>query len=402
MNDSLASPAFPKILNVLVIGANGYLGASICRAFLRTCSPPTQSPSCFRVYGLVRRESAAHHLAMSEINPIVGSLSDRDVVHSAVLSHSRVWDIIVTCTEPSRDTEAEHWDELLGLIQGLSKESASRGVRPFVLWSSGCKDYGMTGLHGDRNLTPHTEESPLQPHPIIRGRMNAALRVLEVAGAQGSGFDATVVRATPVFGYSGSYYGAAFDYAAAFSGAYQGNKHGLKDQTLDFKADAGTIMHGLHVDDCGEAYAVLAITALWGGPGLDGLEGGRQSVAGKVFNISGRRYETLSEVGAALAQEYGFGHGARFGVSQKELPEAVSGHNCDLVFGWSQWVSSERIRELTDWCDKRPLFSENTRIYRVAYEAAAEAGLDDVEKVRRRMAGNWEDDRKTVGYYRTT
>ncbi|KAK0705721.1 hypothetical protein B0T21DRAFT_377445 [Apiosordaria backusii] len=389
MNHPSASPASPKALNVLVIGANGYLGTAICNAFLRTGSPTSHPPAFFRVYGLVRRESAARRLAINEVIPIVGSLSDKDVLLRAVLSHSHVWDVIVTCTEPSRNTEAEHWDDLLGLIQVLSKESASRGVRPLVLWSSGCKDYGMTGLHGDKNLTPHAEESPLQLHPIIRGRMDAALRVLEVAGAEGSDFDAAVVRATPVFGYSGSYYGAAFDYAAAFSSAHQEKGGRLEERTLDFTADEGTIMHGLHIDDCGEGYVALATTALWGGPGVGGLNDGRRAVAGEVFNISGRRYETLREVGTALALEYGFGNGARFGVTREELPAAASGQNCDLVFAWSQWVSSEKIRNLTGWGDKRPLFSENTQVYRLAYEAAAESGMDDVAKIRRRMAGKW-------------
>ncbi|KAK4675000.1 hypothetical protein QC764_502110 [Podospora pseudoanserina] len=383
MTNPSAAPVSTKFLNVLVIGANGYLGTAICSAFLRTNAPPTS----FRVHGLIRRESAAHQLAMNEVIPIIGSLSEPDMVRTAVLSHSPVWDIIVTCTEPSRATEAAHWSDLLAFIQDLASESAFHGVRPFVLWSSGCKDYGTTGLHGEKSLTPHSEDSPLQSHPIIRGRMDAALRVLEVAGAEGSDFTAAVVRATPVFGYSGSYYGAAFDYAAAFAGAF--GKDDIRSRTLDFTSDEGTIMHGVHVDDCGEGYVALATAAL---PDDDR----RRRIAGKVFNISGRRYETLREVGAALAQEYGFGHGARFGLAQDELPEAVSGHNCGLVFGWSQWVSSERIRNLTHWCDKRSLFSENIGVYRLAYEAAVEAGLDDVEKVRRRMAGNWGDDHKAT------
>lgn len=370
-----ASASSPQPLSVLVIGANGYLGSAICSAFLRASTPSR----FFRVYGLVRREATARALALAEVMPIVGSLSERDALRATVQSRSKAWDVIVTCTEPSRADEAKHWDDLVALIQELASASASRGVKPLVLASSGCKDYGMTGVDGDRDLAPHTESTPLQTHPIIRGRMDAALRALDVAAGTGV-FDAAVVRATPVFGYSGSYYGAAFEYAAAFASAGGGNR------TLDFTTDKATIMHGLHIDDCGDGYVALATTFLWGG------EEGKRAIAGEVFNISGRRYETLEEVGTALAREYGFDGGARFGVAAAELPSSVSGHNCDLVFGWSQWVSSDKIRRATGWSDKRPLFSENIDVYRIAFEAAAQAGADDVEKARRRMAGNWGDD----------
>ncbi|KAK4466336.1 hypothetical protein QBC42DRAFT_216738 [Cladorrhinum samala] len=373
-----AAPAVasPQPLSVLVIGANGYFGSAICSAFLRASTPS----HFFRVYGLVRREATARCLALAEVMPIVGSLSERDALAAKVQSRSKTWDVIVTCTEPSRADEAQHWDDLVALIQELAKASASLGVKPLVLASSGCKDYGMTGLDGAKDLAPHTESSPLQTHPLITGRMGAALRALAVAASTGN-FDAAVVRATPVFGYSGSYYGAAFEYAAAFASA-----PGAEKRTLDFTTDRGTIMHGLHIDDCGEGYVALATTYLWGG------EEGRRAVAGEVFNLSGRRYETLEEVGAALAREYGFGSGARFGVAAAELPPSVSDRNCDLVFGWSQWVSSDKIRRVTGWTDKRPLFADNIGTYRVAFEAAAQAGADDVEKARRRMAGNWGDD----------
>ncbi|KAL2192458.1 hypothetical protein P885DRAFT_82214 [Corynascus similis CBS 632.67] len=370
-------------LTVLVIGANGYLGSAICNAFLRTAAPDGQR--YFRVYGLVRRDSAARHLAMSEVLPIVGQLSEREGLRQIITSHSPKWDVIITCTEPSRTDEAQHWDDLLALVQGLARESTARGVRPLVLWSSGCKDYGMTGLDGDQDLAPHTETSPLQEHPIIRGRMGAALRAIEIAGAEGgvAGFDVAIVRATPVFGYSGSYYGAGFEYVAAYAAAMKGEKDAA-NRVLKFTANAGTIIHGLHIDDCAEGYVALASTAL-------GTEDGRRAVAGQVFNLSGRKYETLREVGTALAREYGFDGGVGFGVAVEDLPTAVSGRNCDLTFGWSQWVSSDKIRKVTGWGDWRPLFAENTHIYRLAFEAAAEAKVDDVDKVRRRMAGNWAD-----------
>ncbi|KAK3303149.1 uncharacterized protein B0T15DRAFT_486647 [Chaetomium strumarium] len=383
-------PTRPR--TVLVVGANGYLGSAICNAFLRApCHPQS-----FRVYGLVRRTSAARALAAAEVIPIVGSLSgDRDTLPAAILSrHSRTWDAIVTCTEPARSADdpastARHWDDVLHLVRTLASASAAEGVRPLVLWSSGCKDYGMTGLHGSTTgdlLAPHTEDSPIgDVHPLIRGRAEAALRALEEAGKPGGAdFDVAVVRATPVFGYSGSYYGAGLDYAAAFRAAVGD----AKDPVLKFTAHGGTVIHGVHVDDCAEGYVALATTALFGSS--EGHD--RAAVAGQAFNISGRRYETLEEVGRALAEEYGFAGGAEFGVAPDELPEAVTGRSVDLLFGWSQWVASDKIRRVAGWADWRPLFSENLHVYRLAYDAAVEAGSDGVGKVRKRMGGNWSEE----------
>jgi len=373
----------PRPLTVLVVGAGGYLGFGVCNAFLRATGKPPESPQ-FRVYGLVRRASAARALAAAEIIPVVGSLDDRGAVCDTLLRHSNVWDVIVTCTEPSHTDPAElvkHWDDVLALVQGLASSSNSaHGVRPFVLWSSGCKDYGMTALHGEQQLVPHTEDSPLVLHPIIRSRIQGALRALEVSVADdgAAGFDVAIVRATPIFGYSASYYAAILEYASATAAASQGDATRL----LRLPAKANTIIHGLHLDDCADGYVALAMTALFGG---EDRERGRPAVLGQAFNISGRRYETLQEIGAALAAEYGFDGGVEFGVAPDQLPHAVSHAAVSIAFAWSQWVGSDKIRRVTGWTDRRPLFAENLHVYRLAYEAAAEALSDDVDRVRKRL-----------------
>lgn len=391
----------PRPLTVLVVGANGYLGSAVCRAFLRAAGSPA---FFFRVYGLVRRESTASSLAADEVVPIVGSISDPESLTRTVLAHSPTWDVIVICTEPSKldpVSEGQHWRDLLTLVQGLAKSSvsATQGgpVRPMVLWSSGCKDYGTTKLHGDPELQPHTETSPLVPHPLVRERMEGALRMLEVAESDDgrAGFDAAVVRATPLFGYSGSYYAAGFDYVEEHVAAMREGD----EKVLKLPAPEGTILHGVHVDDCGDAYVALAQTAIFGngpGPGLSGpsngtAKTGRAAIAGQAFNISGRRYETLKEFASALAREYGFTDGVRFDVPAEELPGALGSRNTGLVFGYSQWVGSDKIRAVTGWGDRRPLFHENVGVFRLAYNAAKEGGSDNIAKTMRRLAGNWAD-----------
>ncbi|ERF73407.1 hypothetical protein EPUS_08550 [Endocarpon pusillum Z07020] len=395
------SASSPEPVRVLVIGANGYLGSAISRAFLRAAMLRS---FYFQVYGLVRRASTARALAIEEVIPIVGSISDTRSVSQAILSHSRTWDVIVNCTEPSKSNpvaEAQHWDEVLVLVQGLAEASASapRGkpVYPLVLWSSGCKDYGTTKLHGDPRLKEHSETSPLNPHKVVRCRMEGALRALAVAGKNEGrvAFDVAVVRATPVFGYSGSYYGVGFEYAAAFAAALASEKNkGATAKVLKFTADADTILHGIHVDDCADGYVALARMALFEDNDVGDVSGnctqkrGRAAIAGQVFNISGRRYVTLQEVGAALAAEYGFTGDTQFGVSADNIPETIDVQGLDLVFGYSQWVNSEKIRALTGWSDKRPLISENMHAYRLAYEAARDLGCENIERIRERMMGD--------------
>lgn len=397
----MATHAAPpsQALTVLVVGANGYLGSAVCRAFLRSGGPP---PFFFRVFGLVRRECTALDLAADEIVPIVGSISDPVVLSRKVLSHSATWDVIVICTEPSKldpTSEDQHWRDILSLVESLAESSASasqqRPVRPMVLWSSGCKDYGTTALHGDLDLQPHTEESPLIPHPLVRGRMYGAMRALATSqnGGGPASFDVAVVRATPVFGYSGSYHGATFDYMDA----YVASMSDKDDKVLKIPSHEGTIMHGIHVDDCGDAYVALAKTAILGGRSpwttshSNGCATDRSAIAGQQFNISSRRYEALREVGAALATEYGLTQGAMFSVPPRDLPGALSSQDTALVFGYSQWVSSEKIRTVTGWSDSRPLFHENIGAFRRAYNAAKAKGSENIVKTRQRIGGYWGD-----------
>ncbi|KAF6809461.1 NAD dependent epimerase [Colletotrichum sojae] len=297
MGDSIET-ADPRHRSVLVVGANGYLGLAICRACLRAAAPTAHEDR-----QRCRPLPLSRLLLVLELIIGLGDASSRFVV----------------------------------------PDSLSRR-RPFVLWSSGCKDYGTTGLHGDPNLQPHTKTSPLNaPLPSADGR-------------------------TP----RGSYFGAAFEYASRAALAAAKDKHESGLNTLDFAADAGTILHSLHVDDCAEA---------------EGRHAGFHAIAGKIFNVSGRQYETLKEVGDALAAEYGFTGGARLGLGPEEIPaDDMTGL---LVFGRSQWVDSDKIRKVTGWADRRLLFSENVGAYRLAYEAAKTQGSDNVGSISRRMAGDW-------------
>ncbi|KAH7126120.1 hypothetical protein EDB81DRAFT_810436 [Dactylonectria macrodidyma] len=333
---------------VLVTGANGYIGSAICRAFVR---------AGWKTFGLIRKAEAATELELAEAIPVVGTFTDHGFL-DALYEKSQTFDAIVSCTEQFPGYAA-HFAQVMGLVQILAAKSNENGVRPLVLWSSGCKDYGVTAVHGAPDLSPHTEESPFNGPELVRERQESCMTIFDHPKL----FDAVLLRPTCVFGLSSSYYGAMFDFVAdeAATGA----------KTLRVPNNPDSIMHATHVDDCAESYLALAQYK------------DRKAIAGQAFNISSHRYETTREVTEALAKEYGFEGGVEF-VSPAEAPTSYPS-GLHSLFGFSQWVGSDKIRQTIGWTDKRLLFSQNVAVHRRAYEALKERGHGNIATVQHRI-----------------
>lgn len=334
--------------NVLVVGANGYIGLAVCRAFVR---------AGWRVFGLVRRAEVASALYAAEVTPIIGTLSEESLPQR-LYNYTTTFDAIVGCAEPP--DYSSYYQQLAALIRHIAENSNKNGVRSLVLLSSGCKDYGTTDLDGASNLAPHTETSPINPPALLMSRAATSTKVFELSDV----VDAAVLRPTNVYGHGSSYYGLVFDYASrvAASGA----------QTLSIGSKPASIMHALHVDDCAEAYVALAERP------------GRDNVNGQCFNISASRYETARDVLMALAKDYGFPGCAAFTGSAEADDLAVT-----AIFGYSQWVDSRKLRDLTGWTEKRMLFSEDLHVYRMAYEAAVAADRGETRELRTKLEERW-------------
>lgn len=311
--------------NVLVTGANGYLGNAVAKAFAR---------AGWNTYGLVRRAESAADLARHEVTPILGSPADLSFVDGLSGIH---FDVIVSNTEDPNDASG-HLRDVRQMVETLSARTPVNGTKPLLMFSSGCKDYGwMDHKHGDPELAPQTEESPLRPLDILQPRCDFGAALLELDDT--SSYQATVLRPTIIYGLSSSHYGKLFELAED------------SKETLAIIADPAAIMHSCHVDDCAEAYVALA------------EHPDRRQVAGEAFNVSNPSYETALEVGEALASSYGVA--LRFESPTGSVP-LDSAHF--LANSW-QWVDSSKLRALTGWKERRQPFAKGLSSYRMAFEA---------------------------------
>ncbi|MCJ1248118.1 hypothetical protein MMC30_005333 [Trapelia coarctata] len=331
-----------KIKSVLVTGANGYIGNAVARAFVR---------AGWTTYGLVRNPQTTTELAADEITPILGSPANITFLES-LYPYTKTFDVIVSTTEQVFDY-VPHYNDVISFLRTLSTTSNASGVRPLVLFTSGCKDYGTTDLHGSPNLSPHTESSPLRPQPVLVNRATNAVKIFDHSDL----FDAVLLRPTPLYGFSSSYYGPLFDMAAKAA----------KEGILELPMNPRGILHGAHVDDCAEAYVAIAEHP--------------HVVKGQCYNVSGYRYETLEDVAKALVKEYHIRGGVKF-VSAEGIGVPLP---VQALLGASQWVGSEKVRNDVSWKDKRLLFTEGLHTYRGAYEAAIEQEHGNVKSIKERV-----------------
>jgi nucleoside-diphosphate-sugar epimerase len=339
----------------LVTGANGFLGSAVAGAFVE---------AGYKTFGLVRKPEAVSQLRAREIVPIIGTPDDMNFLEQ-LYQHTARFDVIVSCTEDLLDYKS-HFDGVMKMLAALAEKSRGCGVRPLVLFASGCKDYGPGPLDGP-DARPFVEDSPLAPPEVLIPRTTLSQTVL----AHENLYDAVVLRPTTLYGGSSSYYGPAFEIAEA--AAKSGN--GI----LKIAADPKSIMHGTHVADVAAAYVALA-------------EAPRETIKGRCLNISSHRYETAEEVARALLKEYSLSE-VQFVEPQEPTPGKEGFDVVGLLFGFSQWIGSQCIRDLTGWSDKRPLFSEDIGLYRAAYGEAVKGNHSNVERVRGYVS-QWNQDNK--------
>lgn len=330
---------------VLVTGANGFLGSAAARIF---------AISGWQTYGLIRDPKHAPGLLKDEIIPVIGSAADPSFV-----TNLPALDVVASTTEDVTNYVG-HFNDSVNLFKAIAaryRDLKGTQERPLVIFTSGCKDYGMTLYDGHPDLKAHTEESPLNSPPQIAQRTKHSLTIFD----HNKEFDAVLTRPTTFYGRTGTYYGPIFTLAQ------QAKDEGLTELTLP--SDPRSIMHGTHGDDVASAYVAIATSH-------------RDVVTGQTFNISSHRYETAGEVGAQIEMSYGLK------VKWTEFPSfSDPGINfIHFLFGFSQWVDSSKLRRLTGWTDKKPLFTEMFGTYRLSYEEYLRSSDSQVTKLNARIA----------------
>lgn len=331
---------------VLVTGANGFLGNAVAKAF---------AYAGWRTLGLVRREMAANDLWMHEVVPLIGSAADPSFVSSLPPI-----DVIAATTEDILDYRA-HFNDSVELFKSIAKHNRNvpaghQVIKPLVIFTSGCKDYGKTPRHGELALLPQTEESPLNPIPAVRVRCEMAVKIFDYS----DDFDAILTRPTTLYGSTGTYYAPLFNAATGAAAA-------TEDKTVMLKTDENSIIHGTHVADAATAYVTIA-------------DSPREKVVGQTFNISSHRYESAREVAVAIERSYGIN--IKFAGSEPWSETEVD--FMQFLVDVPQWVDSTKLRNATGWQDRMPLFSEDFERYRGVYEAYAKNGHERVGKMTAR------------------
>ncbi|KAK7212047.1 hypothetical protein V2G26_019225 [Clonostachys chloroleuca] len=178
---------------VLVTGANGYIGNAVARAFVR---------AGWITYGLVRSPLSVQKLAAEEVIPVVGIIDSRETHQSIREALPARLDVIVSTTELLKDYGL-HFENTVHLLRLLSASSTAAGRQPTVIFTSGCKDYGIgPHVHGEAGPPPHTEETPLRPPPAVAARTKFSVKIFDHTDV----FWPVLVRPTNVFGRGSTYY----------------------------------------------------------------------------------------------------------------------------------------------------------------------------------------------------
>lgn len=319
------------VQRVLVTGANGFVGESVCRKF---------SLEGWETYGLVRSADKTASLLENEIIALVGAPGDVGFLEQ--IQHVE-FDVIVSTTEDMFRYE-EHFADIMALAVSASAAANRAGKKPLLLFTTGAKDTGPSGLVSSKSFVV-TDESTI-PHnamPMHIMRHN----IIQKAFAHTANFHAILVRPTLVYGRSASWYGPILHQAAT------------GDQIILYGSE-DVAYHGVHVDDVAEAYFLLATNV--------GSRG-----HGELYNVANDSYDTLGAVAEAVSKEYGGQHAITF-------KPVESGKLYQELTGFSHAMSADKLKNATGWKQKKPGFIEGLKVYRASYDELVKKG--DVRALR--------------------
>ncbi|KAJ2488480.1 hypothetical protein IWW47_005378, partial [Coemansia sp. RSA 2052] len=208
--------------NVLILGASGYIGKEVSRAFSR---------AGFRVYGLVRSEEHVKILAQDEIYPIVSDIKRPETLIEYFDQADVIIDTSVDYNEP-----AEYTRNLLSAVKQAGERRAQRGGQLTFIHTSGVWVQGETGYQGA------SQDSILQPLESVEWRVKAEQDALALQRAPN--VRVIVLRPALVYGRTGGYFDRLFS--------------GLTAGTIRLPGTLENSLSTIHVDDLAELYVKVA------------------------------------------------------------------------------------------------------------------------------------------------
>ncbi|KAJ2790209.1 hypothetical protein GGI18_001940 [Coemansia linderi] len=297
--------------NVLVLGASGYTGKEVSRAFSR---------AGFRVRSLVRNEEEARLLAQDEIHPIVGDIKRLDLLTERLDEADVIVDTSIDYSESLETTR-----NILNAVKQAGERRAHRGSQLTFIHTSGVWVQGETGYLGV------SQDWNLQPLEGVAWRVRIEQETLELARALN--VRPVVLRPALVYGRNGGF----FD--RVFAGLVAGN--------IRLPGTLENNLSTIHVDDLAELYVKIAERA--------------PVLKGQILTAANRSSEPVQEIIRAVRRLAG----KREIQVESYRPTNVGDEGVALT----QVIDTRITRTVTDWEPRKRTFVEGVAEYYQSWKA---------------------------------
>jgi len=207
-------------MKVFVIGATGYVGSAVARAF---------KERGYEVAGLARNEHAADTLSRVEVEPVLGSIDEEGFC--ARLAES---DVIVMAAMIPLEQEGPFMSRLSAAFKGREKH---------IIFTSGTGVLSIEAKDGAWNQNTFAEDDPF-PFPSLYNRKIRIQTEDLVRGASNGALKTYVIRPPLIFGRGGS-----IQIPQLFESARRTGNACYLGQGLN-------LYSAVHVDDLAEAYCL--------------------------------------------------------------------------------------------------------------------------------------------------
>lgn len=264
------------MINVLIVGATGYIGQALCFSLVRSGS--------HRVYGLARTPEKARQLAAQEVIPIIDTIREENtaLLHAIDVNHIN---IVVDVSGANHDSRT-----LLNTVKtaGRNLLAAASGVKTPKLgfiYTSGTWVHGSSLKPVNDLLPVGTSASPTPPATLTAWRPQLEQEVLAASDV----LDTMVIRPALVYGRSCAIWTSLFTPLLSASSASP------QPRSVSVAADLDSRPGLVHVDDVATGlHAAIDKVSLISGTGVY-----------PVFDLVSSQ-ESMREVLEAAGREFGF------------------------------------------------------------------------------------------------